>query len=84
MSILYLVHYGNGYVSGLLSYEEASTYFPTPLYVLRYYFRIFVSVRTYDISTPLQSSTVWIDWYRMYCRENSIVLFVHDYIINFN
>ena len=54
-------------------------------YGLRYCFGICVSVRTHNISTPLQNSTVWPDCnYMDWCdcnrrdwREHSIGPFVH-------
>ena len=60
-------------------------------YVLRYCFGICVSVRRYDISTPLQNSTVLPDFYRMEwhdCnrmdwREHIIGPFLHDLMIGF-
>ena len=87
--ILSLVRSRNGYESGRLSYGQASNYRTRHRYYVTVLVFVCLYVRTYDISTPLQNSTVWPDCYRMdWCdcnrmdwREHSIGPFVHNILI---
>ena len=75
-----------------LSFLQRVSHVLSQLYVLRYCFGICVYVRTFDIITPLQNSTILCDYNHMYWRdynhmdgrEHSIGPFVRDHMINFN
>ena len=66
-----------------LTSDKTDFHVPPPSYNLHYSYGFCVSVRMYNIRTPLHNCMVWSEYNRMVWREYSIFPLLHNLMINF-